>query len=862
MDDLASADPRSRRRAADALRVMGSRAASPLVAAAVGRERDADVKVALLSALGALAGPAAVDVAARELGDPRPAVRGAALDAVAALAGERRRAAAARGARRREPARAAPRGPAARLLPGPRRRGGAARRALRSRPRRGAGRGAGALRTPHGDGARRRWPARSTTARSRSGAIASTSVARWSGESVAAAAPAEDRRRAARRIAEKLSAVGATALRDAVVLANPDADPAPAARPSRGGPAARLRRPRPAPRAAPPGAGGRTRRSSRRGPRTRGPRRGGGARGALRRASPRSRARCSWSSAPPCADGRPRRLPRSSPAERTGRSPPSSHAAPRSSAARGTSRPRSPTHGEPEIHVEAPLGALRAHAQAGGRDRGTPRRLRTEGPRHAPQGGPPPARRLPAPQAALPQLQGRHRQDLALDLLRVPARRARLQGAGARPRQPGARHACLGEEGGSFTKTLYDVLVRKAPLSEVTIETKMPGLWLVPANLAMSTMDLALMPHGRAGVQAPQRAARGRGELRLRGHGRAALLRAAQPERAHGGERPRHAGARRLPLLRRAAAPLRDHAGAGGGPLPPAREHLHLRERLQPDLPASPGRRSTRCASTTPSTCSTAWSGSAPSSPRRPARAARCSGTTPTPRAPWTSSRCSSRCWGGSATGLPPRRTQRGARDEKGLRRQRAEAEAPAAPHRRGHPRAEMEAPPAAEEAVPVAAEEAVATPVEVEPVPAACAGRRPGPGCPDLPHRPGRRPRRRSRGGAPGSGGSRRRAPGRVRRPGRAQGAAREDQAEGGRGGPEGNAGRRAARARPRRGERALAGRPTSTGSWPAPASSRRRCAPTCRRPAPRWPARPARPRARASGSARSRRSSRTGAA
>ena len=47
--------------------------------------------------------------------------------------------------------------------------------------------------------------------------VASTAVARWCGESVAAAAPAEDRRRAARRIAEKLSAVGATALHDAVV---------------------------------------------------------------------------------------------------------------------------------------------------------------------------------------------------------------------------------------------------------------------------------------------------------------------------------------------------------------------------------------------------------------------------------------------------------------------------------------------------------------------------------------------------------------------------------------------------------------------------------------------------------------------
>jgi len=53
---------------------------------------------------------------------------------------------------------------------------------------------------------------------------------------------------------------------------------------------------------------------------------------------------------------------------------------------------------------------------------------------------------------------------------------------------------CLGEEGASFPRTLYDVLVRKVPLSEVTIETKMPGLSLVPSNLAMSTVDLSLMP--------------------------------------------------------------------------------------------------------------------------------------------------------------------------------------------------------------------------------------------------------------------------------------------------------------------------------------------------------------------------------
>ncbi|MEI6223887.1 MAG: HEAT repeat domain-containing protein, partial [Deltaproteobacteria bacterium] len=88
MEDLASVDRHSRRRAADALRAMGSRAAAPLVAAAVGRERDEEVKVALLSALAALGEAATTDVAARELSDPRPAVRAAALDAVAALGGE------------------------------------------------------------------------------------------------------------------------------------------------------------------------------------------------------------------------------------------------------------------------------------------------------------------------------------------------------------------------------------------------------------------------------------------------------------------------------------------------------------------------------------------------------------------------------------------------------------------------------------------------------------------------------------------------------------------------------------------------------------------------------------------------------
>jgi len=53
---------------------------------------------------------------------------------------------------------------------------------------------------------------------------------------------------------------------------------------------------------------------------------------------------------------------------------------------------------------------------------------------------------------------------------------------------------CLGKEGGDFPRTLHDVLIRKVPLSEITVATGMPGLSLVPSNLAMSTIDLALMP--------------------------------------------------------------------------------------------------------------------------------------------------------------------------------------------------------------------------------------------------------------------------------------------------------------------------------------------------------------------------------
>jgi chromosome partitioning protein len=53
---------------------------------------------------------------------------------------------------------------------------------------------------------------------------------------------------------------------------------------------------------------------------------------------------------------------------------------------------------------------------------------------------------------------------------------------------------CLGIEGEEQSKTLLDVLVKKTKLSEVILETPFPMLKLVPSNLRMSTVDLALMP--------------------------------------------------------------------------------------------------------------------------------------------------------------------------------------------------------------------------------------------------------------------------------------------------------------------------------------------------------------------------------
>jgi chromosome partitioning protein len=53
---------------------------------------------------------------------------------------------------------------------------------------------------------------------------------------------------------------------------------------------------------------------------------------------------------------------------------------------------------------------------------------------------------------------------------------------------------CLGVSGEEAEKTLFDAIIKKAPLEKVIVKTGMPGLDLVPSNLTMSTIDLSLMP--------------------------------------------------------------------------------------------------------------------------------------------------------------------------------------------------------------------------------------------------------------------------------------------------------------------------------------------------------------------------------
>jgi chromosome partitioning protein len=53
---------------------------------------------------------------------------------------------------------------------------------------------------------------------------------------------------------------------------------------------------------------------------------------------------------------------------------------------------------------------------------------------------------------------------------------------------------CLGFEGEDFQHTLLNVLVKKAPITQVIQKSQLPNLEFIPSNLTMSTVDLALMP--------------------------------------------------------------------------------------------------------------------------------------------------------------------------------------------------------------------------------------------------------------------------------------------------------------------------------------------------------------------------------
>ena len=52
----------------------------------------------------------------------------------------------------------------------------------------------------------------------------------------------------------------------------------------------------------------------------------------------------------------------------------------------------------------------------------------------------------------------------------------------------------LGFEGERFERTLYDVLINRVPLDQVLAHTPLAEFDLVPSNLGMSTVELALMP--------------------------------------------------------------------------------------------------------------------------------------------------------------------------------------------------------------------------------------------------------------------------------------------------------------------------------------------------------------------------------
>jgi len=230
LDDLSASDPGRRLRAVRALEALGARAASPLLAASLGREPEADVKAAILGALGRLGEPSTADLAARALGDPRPSVRVAALEALAAVskAGAEGRLSASL----RDPSPLVRRRAA--LLLGFT-HGGRAEEALAgalSDQDRGVARAAAAALSgrpsataqaalvrglEHADPSVRR-------------AVAAA-LGRLSGEAPATEGSAATRRAASRRIAERLASMGADEIRNAVLDAAPSAPAEVRARP-------------------------------------------------------------------------------------------------------------------------------------------------------------------------------------------------------------------------------------------------------------------------------------------------------------------------------------------------------------------------------------------------------------------------------------------------------------------------------------------------------------------------------------------------------------------------------------------------------------------------------------------------------
>jgi HEAT repeat protein len=227
LDDLSASDPGRRLRAVRALEALGARAASPLLAASLGREAEADVKAAILGALGRLGEPGTADLAARALSDARPSVRVAALEALAAVS--KAGAEARLSASLRDPSPLVRRRAA--LLLGFT-HGGRAEEALAtalSDQDRGVARAAAAALSgrptataqaalvrglEHADPSVRR-------------AVASA-LGRLSGETLATEGPVATRRASSRRIAERLASMDADQLRSAVLDAAPGA-PAPSA---------------------------------------------------------------------------------------------------------------------------------------------------------------------------------------------------------------------------------------------------------------------------------------------------------------------------------------------------------------------------------------------------------------------------------------------------------------------------------------------------------------------------------------------------------------------------------------------------------------------------------------------------------